>query len=239
MDQAHYDDEAMPRGPSDNMATSPPGRSSRGGTAPCLGSVLFALTYAFRSSTAASTLARRIPWCPSTHSGCSHTLYYALDEHVGGWMSGLGLTAPLRLVPRDAPAVTAEEPRAPILERARKLAGLWVIDDNGQNAYLEWMDFCQDWARHRLKQFYFEKYDPDMAPPRERTNPCFTAQWTWEHDMRMPPYRTTQELDRMANDICEEAWDQGKDIRGHLVALVRSLQQRGILPTWFSRAVTG
>ena len=127
----------------------------------------------------------------------------------------------------------------PILERARKLAGLWVIDDNGQSAYLEWMAFCQDWARHRLKQFYFEKYDNDMDLPRERTNPCFTAQWTWEHDMRMPPYRTTQELDRMANDICEEAWDQGKDIRGHLVALVRSLQQRGILPTWFSRAVTG
>ena len=127
----------------------------------------------------------------------------------------------------------------PILERARKLAGLWVIGDNGQGAYLEWMDFCQDWARHRLKQSYFEKYDNYTDTPRERTNPCCTAQGTWEHGMRAPPYRTTQELDRMANDICEEAWDQGKDIRGHLVALVRASQQRGLLPKWFYQAVTG
>ena len=206
---------------------------------PCLRSALLALTYALHSSTGALATARKLPWRSPAHQACSHTLHYAADEHADGWMSGLGPTAPLRLVPGDAPTGTTDEPRAPILERARKLAGLWVINDNGQNAYLEWMEFCQDWARHRLKQLYFEKYDPDMAPPRERTNPCCTAQWTWEHDMRMPPYRTTQELDRMANDICEEAWDQGKDIRGHLVALVRSLQQRGILPKWFYQGVTG
>ena len=239
MDQAHYDDEAMLREASGGNVTSTPGRSNRGGTAQCLGSMLLVFIYALHSSTVASTLAHRAPWCQPTHSGCSHILYYAFDEHVGGWMSGLVPMAPLRLVPTDASTAPAEEPRTPILERARKLAGLWVIDDNGQNAYLEWMDFCQDWARHRLKQFYFEKYDNDMDLPRERTNPCFTAQWTWEHDMRAPPYRTTQELDRMANDICEEAWDQGKDIRGHLVALVRSLQQRGILPKWFYQGVTG
>ena len=123
--------------------------------------------------------------------------------------------------------------------RARKLAGLWVIEDNGQDAYLAWMEFCQDWARHRLKQIYFEKYDAQAEPPRERTNPCYTAQWAWEHGMRAPPYRTTSELDRMANDICDEAWDQGRDIRGHLVALVRALQQRGLLPNWFYQVVAG
>ena len=128
---------------------------------------------------------------------------------------------------------------APILDRARRLAGLWVVEDNGQDAYLAWMDFCQDWARHRLKQFYFEKHDDQLEPPRERTNPCCTAQWAWEHGMRAPPYRTTEELDRMANDICEEAWDQGRDIRGHLVALVRALQQWGLLPRWFYQAVAG
>ena len=141
-------------------------------------------------------------------------------------------------MPGGAPTPSEDSSTAPILDRARKLAGLWVVDDNGQDAYLAWMDFCQDWARHRLKQIYFETHDFQEEPPRERTNPCCTAQWAWKHG-RPPPYRTTNELDRMANDICEEAWDQGRGIRGHLVALVRALQQRGLLPRWFYQVVAG
>ena len=127
---------------------------------------------------------------------------------------------------------------APIFERARKLAGLWVVGDDAQKAYLEWLDFSQDWARHRLKQIYFETYHFCEDPPRERTNPCCTAQWTWRHG-RAPPYRTTEELDRMAYDICDEAWNQGRELRGHLVGLIRGLQQRGLLPRWFFSTVTG
>ena len=145
---------------------------------------------------------------------------------------------PVWSMPGGAPTPSEDSSTAPILDRARKLAGLWVVDDNGQDAYLAWMDFCQDWARHRLKQIYFETHDFQEEPPRERTNPCCTAQWAWKHG-RPPPYRTTNELDRMANDICEEAWDEGRDIRGHLVALIRMLQQRGLLPKWFYSVVTG
>ena len=132
-----------------------------------------------------------------------------------------------------------ETASATILERARKLAGLWVMADNGQNAYLEWMDFCQDWARHRLKQTYFERYDVHAEPPRERANPCYMAQWAWDNAPDPLPRRTTAELDRMADVVCEEAWTQGRDVREVLVSLVRRLQTGGLLPKWFYQAVVG
>ena len=75
---------------------------------------------------------------------------------------------PSRSVPGGEALPTAGTAVASILERARKLAGLWVMEDNGQTTYLEWMEFCQDWARHRLKQTYFERYDVHAEPPRER-----------------------------------------------------------------------
>ena len=163
---------------------------------------------------------------------------YGTDWSLEGMSSILTTALPVRRLTGDRPTPSADSSTAPILDRARKLAGLWVVDDNGQEAYLAWMDFCQDWARHRLKQIYFETHHFSEDPPRERTNPCCTAQWAWRHG-RAPPYRTTEELDRMANDICEEAWDQGRDIRGHLVALIRMLQQRGLLPRWFYSTVIG
>ena len=145
---------------------------------------------------------------------------------------------PSRTMPGSGPMPADDGSTAPIFERARKLAGLWIVGDDAQQAYLEWLDFCQDWARHRLKQIYFETYDFCEDPPRERTNPCCTAQWTWRHG-RAPPYRTTEELDRMAYDICDEAWNQGRELRGHLVGLIRGLQQRGLLPRWFFSTVAG
>ena len=163
---------------------------------------------------------------------------YGTDWSLEGMPSILTTALPARRLTGDHPTPPADGSTTPILDRARKLAGLWVVDDNGQEAYLAWMDFCQDWARHRLKQIYFETHHFSEDPPRERTNPCYTAQWAWQHG-RAPPFRTKEELDRMANDICEEAWDQGRDIRGHLVALVRMLQQRGLLPRWFYSTVMG
>ena len=172
--------------------------------------------------------------CPGRHGVSVHKA----DWNLGGVASNFTTTLPMRRLPGGGPTPSEDGSTAPILDRARKLAGLWVVDDNGQDAYLAWMDFCQDWARHRLKQIYFETHHFCEDPPRERTNPCCTAQWAWRHG-RAPPYRTTEELDRMANDICEEAWDQGRDIRGHLVALIRMLQQRGLLPKWFYSTVIG
>ena len=172
--------------------------------------------------------------CSDRHGASVHKADWSLGVVAGTLTAAL----PSRSMPGGGPTPSEDGSTAPILERARKLAGLWVVDDNGQDAYLAWMDFCQDWARHRLKQIYFETHHFREDPPRERTNPCCTAQWAWRHG-RAPPYRTTEELDRMANDICEEAWDQGRDIRGHLVALIRMLQQRSLLPRWFYSVVTG
>ena len=165
-------------------------------------------------------------------------LKYGTDWSLECTPGILTTAPPARRWTGDHPTPPVAGSTTPILDRARKLAGLWVVDDNGQEAYLAWMDFCQDWARHRLKQIYFETHHFSEDPPRERTNPCYTAQWAWQHG-RAPPFRTKEELDRMANDICEEAWDQGRDIRGHLVALVRMLQQRGLLPRWFYSTVMG
>ena len=132
---------------------------------------------------------------------------------------------------------TTESVTTPILGRARKLAGLWVTADNGQAAYLEWMEFCEDWARHRLKQTYFERPDVNAEPPRERVNPSYLAWWEWVNAPDPPPRRTSAQLDQMAHDICEEAWDQGRNLREVLVALVRRLQQGALLPAWFYQVV--
>ena len=127
---------------------------------------------------------------------------------------------------------TTESVTAPILARARKLAGLWVAADKGQASYLEWMDFCEDWARHRLKQM-----DVNAEPPRERANPVYMAWWAWAHAPDPLPRRTSIQLDQMAHDICEEAWDQGRNLREVLMALARRLQERALLPTWFFQAI--
>ena len=202
----------------------------------CLHLVCFLLSWRapWRLSRHAEHVYRSAGLRPSGHSVLTHQV----EQCDGDGAVAPRATPPSWSRPGGASTPVDESSTAPILDRARKLAGLWVVDDNGQDAYLAWMDFCQDWARHRLKQIYFEAHDFQEEPPRERTNPCCTAQWAWKHG-RPPPYRTTNELDRMANDICEEAWDEGRDIRGHLVALIRMLQQRGLLPKWFYSVVAG
>ena len=148
-----------------------------------------------------------------------------------------GLSPTPHTLPGEGMPPTTESVRAPILGRARKLAGLWVTADNGQSAYLDWMEFCEDWARYRLKQTYFERLDVNAEPPRERVNPSYLAQWEWENAPDPPPRRTSAQLDQMAHDICEEAWDQGRNLREVLVALVRRLHQGALLPAWFYQAV--
>ena len=244
MSGAHYDGVAVPKPANGEGAPKSPRRPHRrhGWAAQRPGATILLLACTLRIIRAALTLSHRIGRAYQPAPPCLggfDTQGQEPGEAEGVWTGGLLPLPPVRSAPGGASTLPADNPTTPILERARKLAGLWVVEDNGQDAYLAWMDFCQDWARHRLKQFYFERHDDQLEPPRERTNPCCTAQWTWEHGMRAPPYRTTSELDRMANDICEEAWDQGRDVRGHLVALVRALQQRGLLPRWFYQVVAG
>ena len=212
----------------------------------CVGAVqrlvimILRLTCTLHGMRASLTLSQEAGRVDRTASPCPRpSCAQDLSEDVGVWTGGLVPLPPVRSMPESDSTQTANSPTTPILERARKLAGLWVVDDNRQDAYLAWMEFCQDWARHRLKQIYFERDDGQSGPTRERTNPAYVAQWAWENAPHVPPYRTTAELDRMAYDICEEAWDHGRDVREVLVSLVRRLQWGGLLPRWFYQAVVG
>ena len=71
----------------------------------------------------------------------------------------LGSSPQPRSLAGEDVVLPTETVTAPILGQARKLAGLWVTSDNGQAAYLDWMAFCEDWARHRLRQAYYEVHD--------------------------------------------------------------------------------
>ena len=52
-----------------------------------------------------------------------------------------------------------EAVKQPILERARKMAATWVTSEDGEASYRDWMEFCEDWVRHRLKQNYYGIHD--------------------------------------------------------------------------------
>ena len=102
------------------------------------------------------------------------------------------------------------------------MAGTWVTSEDGETSYRDWMAFCEDWVRHRLKQSYCEIQGGAWF---ERS----TAPHT-------PPYLSGAQLDRMAHDICLEAWGQARDLRDLMLALVRRCGP--MIPNWLFRPVS-
>ena len=112
-----------------------------------------------------------------------------------------------------------EAVKQPILERARKMAATWVTSEDGEASYRDWMEFCEDWVRHRLKQNYYEIHD--------------VVRWERATGPPTPPHRMSAQLDQMAHDICPEAWGQATGLRDLMMALVRRCGP--MIPSWVPR----
>ena len=90
----------------------------------------------------------------------------------------------------------ARPPRIPY-QRGGSLADLGSGEENSrragpsdaqESAYREWMLWCEDWVRHRLKRTYYEIEDVGWFTR-------VTAPST-------PPLRPSAQLDHMAHEIC-------------------------------------
>ena len=140
---------------------------------------------------------------------------YQNDDTVGVTFGLAGTRFPLE---QQAEAV------APILARAKKLAGTWVVADTQEAAYQEWMEWCEDWVRDRLKQTYYEIWDVEW--------------FTRVAAPHTPPTRSPAQLDKMARDICEEAWTDTKETR----VIFREMSARfpqSVRPHWLFQDTPG